>query len=125
MSLFSLVFFVAVFLCLCAIATVLDSMFGAKSVYMAVSAVLFLVTVAFFWLRHSRRGMFPNCANANCAANTYEGVPFRMGDDGFTFICRCGRKYRLKKDQFLILDEHGHEVPYKVKRHFYSQWADA
>lgn len=123
MTLIHLLFAVIAFFVLFGAAKMLDT-YIAGSCWTSTLLVALLVSSAVILRRYAGKALFPKCRNGICGPRDYEGVPAQPGDAGPTFKCKCGQRYLLKRNQFLVLGVNGQTMPYKIKRRFCSGWVD-
>lgn len=123
MTLIQLLLAIIAFFLLLGTAKILDT-YVRGSFWMDALILAAVVSMVVLLRRYAGNACFPKCKNGICGPRDYEGVPVRPGDAGIPFKCKCGQRYLLKRNRFMLLGDDGQATPYKIKRQFYSRWTD-
>jgi hypothetical protein len=124
MSLLNLVVILVLLMILIPMAKGLDLISKTYSPWVSAFLLGLVISMWFILRRYAGKALFPKCKNGICGPRDYEGVPVRPGDAGIPFKCKCGQRYLLKRNRFMLLGDDGQATPYKIKRQFYSRWTD-
>jgi len=78
---------------------------------LALALAEFLLAI-FHW-KDQRTGKYPRCICGCARISNKDIVPGEVGPSWITFMCRCGRRYRLEGCRFVILNENGCTTKFK------------